>query len=203
MPFSLDRSRRKALADIAKLEAILADMPATARSRYALSEIVLIRCAAILENTTAEVAYKLCCGATYLNGSQEVIAARSTSLAGARSMLLSENGTRAKPKQNLNWTKGGDIVKSVKCIINEQGAFASACRQHGSIISEIFDVRHFAAHRNASSRAKFQKWVKNIYGQERGISLEYFLLTKNLRPVSNIDRYLRSVPIIINDLCSG
>lgn len=178
-------------------------MPATAESRYALAEIVLIRCAAILENSTAEIAYKICCGAQYRNGVSEQIATRCTSLANARNTLLSENGTRTRPKTNLKWTRGGDIVKSTKSMVAETGAFASAARQHGSIIAEIFDVRHYAAHRNASSRAKFKRQVRHVYGQDRNIRLGYFLLTVNLRPMSNLERYLRTVPIIVDDLTAG
>lgn len=203
MAFSLERSRAKAHTDIAKLRAILGDMPATAQSRYALAEIVLIRCAAILENSTAEIAYKICCGAEYRNGLTENIATRCTSLSNARGTLLSENGTRTSPKANLKWTKGADIVRSTKSIIDETGAFATAARQHSAIIAEIFDVRHFAAHRNASSRAKFKMRVRQVYGQNRNIQIGYFLLSVNLRPMSNLERYLRTVPVIIDDLTSG
>ena len=200
---SLDRSRLKAAQDITKLRSILSDMPTTAPSRYALAEIVLIRCAAILENTIAEVAYKICCGAQFRDGSTDTIAVRCTSLANARITLLSENGNRARPKSNLSWTKSSSIIESTKSVIDELGHFATNCRNHGSNIAEIFDVRHYAAHQNASSRAKFQTRVRQQYGQYRKVQLGYFLLTVNLRPMSNLERYLRTVPVIIDDLTAG
>ena len=178
-------------------------MPSTAQSRYALAEIVLIRCAAILENSTAEIGYKICCGAAYRNGTQENLSLRCTSLSNARLTLLSENGARTPPKTNLKWTRGSDIIRSTKSVIDETGKFAAACRQHGASIAEIFDVRHYAAHRNTTSRAKYRTRVRQIYGQDRNIQLGYFLLTENLRPISNLSRYLRTTPVIIDDLTAG
>lgn len=200
---SLQRTRLSAARNMARLQSILQDMPITAQSRYALAEIILIRAAAILENSIAEIAYKLACGARFANGNREQLTVICSSLSNARITMLSENGARAQPKGSLRWTKAAHVIESTKCVIDDGGAFATSCRVHGQIIAEIFDVRHYAAHRNKSSRAKYQKWVRSQYGQERPIQLGYFLLTRNLRPTANLDRYLRTIPVVIADLCAG
>ena len=69
MPFSLAASEREVAAQLERLKRILTDMPQTAQSRYALSEIVLIRAASLFEEAIAAVAYKTACGASFPGGS--------------------------------------------------------------------------------------------------------------------------------------
>jgi len=88
-------------------------------------------------------------------------------------------------------------------VLDPTSHYVDTCQRVGPTIAEIFEVRNHAAHKNSSSRMNFQKWVKAQYGQERQLQLGYFLLTRNLAPTSNIERYLTSIRVIIRDLVSG
>lgn len=201
MRVSLNRTRERARKEISQLRSVLADMPVTAPSRYALAEIALIRLAGVLERSIAELAYKVACGAEYGDGGREECVVTCRSLDHARQLMLSENGQKDPPRQFLKWTRAAYIAESVKSVIPNDGHFLTVCRNFGPNISEIFEIRHYIAHRNASSRRGYMKWVRQMYGQERRVQVGYFLTTLNLRPHSNIDRYLRSAELILDNLC--
>ena len=178
-------------------------MPATALSRYALSKIVLIRAASIFEESLAAVAYKLACGAQFLDGTCDNVIAQSRSLAGARTNMRLEGGARATPKDFLKWTRVAYISNAVRGVLDSASHYVATCQRFGPAIAEIFEVRNYAAHKNSSSRKNYVKWVKGQYGQEREIQLGYFLLTKNLVTTPNIVRYLTSIRVIVGDLVAG
>lgn len=203
MSFSLVVTQGEVISQLDRLSRILADMPATAMSRYALSEIVLIRAASIFEESLASVAYKLACGAQFPDGNCDNFIAQSRSLAGARTSMRLEGGARATPKEYLRWTRATYISDSVRGVLDPASHFVATCQRFGPAIAEIFEVRNHAAHKSSTSRKNYMKWVKNQYGQERNIQLGYFLLTSNLVPIPNIERYLTSIRVIIDDLISG
>lgn len=203
MHLSLPRTAEAAAAEVKRLRQILLDMPATAPSRYALAEIVLIRAAAILERSIAELAYKIACGAIFVNGNRDNILITCRSIQSARTIMLHDNGVRPIAKSNLKWTRASSINDSVSCIIDKNSHFVLSCQRYGSHIKEIFDVRNHAAHRNSSSRKKYHDWVVQQYGQDRNIQIGYFLLTTNLNPICNIDRYLTYCTIIIDEIVAG
>ena len=203
MPFSLPATEREVNSQLDRLASILADMPATALSRYALAEIVLIRAASVFEDALAKLAYKLSCGAEFPDGTTDKIIVQSRSLIGARMAMRSEGGTRTVLKDYLKWTKSSHIAGSVNGVLDPQGHYVKTCQQFGSPIAEIFEVRNHAAHKNAGSRKNYLKWVKAQYGQERNIQLGYFLLTQNFSPMPNISRYISSIRIMVGNIVSG
>jgi len=203
MSFSLERTNNKVKADIGRLRQILDDMPMTANSRYALAEIVLIRASAVFEDALAEIAYKLACGAEFRNGRSENLSAVHRSRISARIAMLCDGGAKATPANYLKWTKAKYIGQSVKGVLDPNGPYITITRRFGQEIAEIFAVRNHAAHRNSSSRTGYMLWVKQQYGQERRLRLGYFLLTTNLRPTSNIQRYLTQILVITDDLVAG
>lgn len=196
-------TRREVNTQLDRLLRILADMPGTALSRYALSEIVLIRAASIFEEALAAVAYKVACGAQFPGGATDKVVVASRSLTGAKTSMRLEGGARATPKDFLKWTRATYISDSVRGVLDPASHYLNTCQRFGSTIAEIFEVRNHAAHKNSSSRRNFLKWVKVQYGQERNVQLGYFLLTRNLDPTPNIERYLTSIRVVVTDLVSG
>jgi hypothetical protein len=178
-------------------------MPATAASRYALSEIVLIRATSVFEAALANFAYKLTCGALFPDGSADVILMPARSLDSARVSMQLEGGARTVPKSYLKWTKVKFIGESIKGVLDPSCHYYETCQRFGSSIAEIFEIRNHAAHKNKSSRAGYQKWVKQQYGQERNIQLGYFLLSTNFVSVPNIVRYITTIKIIVDDIAKG
>ncbi|WP_155986317.1 hypothetical protein [Novosphingobium resinovorum] len=186
-----------------RLLTILEDMPATAPSRYALSEMVLIRAATVFEEALAAIAYKIACGATFDNGKLDIVLVTSRSLAGARATMLTEGGALASPKQWLKWTRAKFISQSVKGVLAPSSHYVNTCQIFGTQIADLFDARNYAAHKTNTSRTKYKKLVKKQYGHERRIQLGYFLLTKNLSPTSNIEKYIKNVQIIVDQVVAG
>lgn len=203
MAFSLASTQTEVNRQIDRLSRILEDMPVTVESRYALSEIVLIRGASIFEEALASIAYKLACGAVFPDGSPDRILVNSRSLVAARNTMRTEGGSRTPPKDFLRWTKARHVAESVRGVIDPTSRYMTTCTRFGSIIAEIFEVRNHAAHKNSSSRRKYMKWVKQQYGQERNIRLGYFLLTRKISATPNVERYLTSIKVIVSDLAAG
>lgn len=203
MRLSLVATRREVDAQVSRLLSILNDMPATAASRYALAEIVLIRASAVFEAALANLAYKIACGASFENGKVDTVIIPCRSMAFARQQMLCAGGGLAKPRPWLKWTKAKFISESVQGVISPTSHFVTSCQNFGSQISDMFAVRHHVAHKNQSSRTSYMAVVKRQYGQERRIQVGYFLLTKNLSSVSNIERYLKNMSVIIDHIVSG
>lgn len=203
MAFSLPATERAVTTQLDRLVRILADMPTTALSRYALSEIVLIRACSVFEDALANLAYKLACGAQFPSGATDKVLQPSRSLAAARLLMRTEGGARNPPKDYLKWTRASYIGDSVSGVLDTDAHYLVTCQRFGSIIAEIFEVRNHAAHKNAASKRKFLKWVKAQYGQERNLQVGYFLLTQNLSPIPNIHRYITSIRVIIADIVAG
>lgn len=203
MALSLQATKREVETRMRQLYRILEDMPATALSRYALSEIVLIRSCSIFEAALAGLAYKIACGGVFENGDADQLLVRCRSLNHARNEMLSKCGALERPRQSLKWTKSRYIAESVDSVIHPDSHYLSRCRAFGREIAEIFEVRNHAAHKNLTSRKGFQKWVSAQYGQERNIQLGYFLLTENLSETPNLKRYLKTITIITTDIVKG
>jgi hypothetical protein len=201
--FSLVTTEKSVNLHLDRLERILADMPATALSRYALAEIVLIRAAFIFEEAVANLAYKLACGAPFPTGAPDGVLVHSNSLAAARMSMRMQGGIRIIPKDQLKWTRVRYISQSVAGVLDPASHYLSTCTKFGVTIAEIFEVRNHAAHKSSSTRRNYLKWVKNQYGQERNLQLGYFLLTQNLSPVANINRYITSIRVIVHDIAAG
>lgn len=203
MAFSLAATEKSVNAHLDRLVRILADMPATALSRHALAEIVLIRAAFIFEEAVANLAYKLACGAQFPNGNPDAVLVQSNSLAAARMSMRMQGGARATPKDYLKWTRVRYISQSVSGVLDPTSHYLTTCSKFAAPIAEIFDVRNHAAHKSSSTRRNYLKWVKNQYGQERNLQLGYFLLTQNLSPIANINRYITSIRVVVHDIAAG
>ena len=196
---SLRVSRERAEGNIQKLETIRVEMRnLPSKTQYLLSEILLIRLASILEDYIGECAYKIACGTPYENGDAAVLLYNARSMPDARNAMLRRN--RARPKQSLSWTRASYIKQSVEHVIGSTDHFVTKCDQFGSIWSELFKVRTFAAHRSSSSRENFRAVVRMVYGQPRRMELGQFLLSPHLVVRPNLDRYIQSTRVFVKEL---
>jgi hypothetical protein len=170
--------------------------------QFAISEIVFIRSFYIFENSIAEVAYKLASGATYLNGKLPLLNTSARSQQGARSLMLTFD--RIKPRQNLRWTRVRDINQSAGKVIVKSDPFFQKLLPYGNAINNMRRVRNFIAHKTSTSRSDFKDVILAEYGVRKKYGSGKYLLAKpvtgNLR---NVDRYIQSIEILLNDVCSG
>jgi hypothetical protein len=172
-----------------------------AKYQYFISEMIMLRLFSILEDTIAEIAYKLASGASYINGTFPLLMCQACSMAGARNLFL--NHGRQKPKQNLQWTKAQYIKESVQHVISNTEPYIVNAQTHGYIINEMRKVRNMLAHNTSSAKSDYKTVVRAVYGANINIAPGAFLSTTRRSPTSNLERYLVSTKIVLEDLARG
>lgn len=172
-----------------------------AKYQHFIAEMIMLRLFSIFEDSVAEIAYKLASGATYINGNQPNIVSQAGSMAGARGLFLSHG--RSRPVQSLKWTKARYIRESVQHVISNTDPFINSAQRNGNIIEEMRKVRTVLAHNTSSARSGFKTVIRLAYGANVSISPGAFLSTTRRSPICNLDRYLASTKIVLEDLASG
>ena len=172
-----------------------------AKYQHFISEMIMLRLFATFEKTVAEMAFKLAAGASYLNGTLPNLTIRANNMNASRGLFLAHG--RAKPRQNLQWTKAKYIKESVQFVIPVSEQFIKYAQIHGSSISEMRKVRNVLAHNNFKAKKDFNTVVRQIYGANIGISIGAFLATTRRSPISNLNRYIATTKIIIQDMAKG
>ena len=171
------------------------------RYQYFISEMIMLRLFAVFEDTVAEIAYKIGAGAQYINGTIPNLLYRSNSMAGARTEMLRRG--RSKPIQNLRWTKARYIRESVQHVIDVNEKYVQYAIIYGNEIDEMRKVRNFLAHRNTSTRREFRDVIRLIYGANLNISSGAFLVSDRRLSPTNLDRYIATTKIVLNDMVKG
>ena len=171
------------------------------RYQYFISEMIMLRLFSVFEDTVAEIAYKIGAGAQYINGTTPNLLYRDNNMAGSRTEMLRRG--RAKPVQNLKWTKAKYIRESVKHVIDINEKYVQYATIHGNEIDEMRKVRNFLAHRNTGTRREFREVIRLLYGANLNISSGAFLVSDRRLPIPNLDRYITTTKIILNDMTKG
>ena len=172
-----------------------------AKYQHFIAEMIMLRLFSIFEDSVAEIAYKLASGAAYANGGLPTLTSQAGSMAGARGLFL--NHGRAKPVQNLKWTKSKYIRESVQHVISATDPFIGSAQRNGNIIDEMRKVRNVLAHNTTSARTDYKKVVRQAYGANVHIVPGAFLSSTRRTAVCNLDRYLSSTKLVLVDMISG
>lgn len=172
-----------------------------ARYQHFIGEMVMLRLFSIFEDTVAELAYKIAAGAFYLDGSSPVLLARSGRTKDSRSLLMTYG--RARPVDNLKWTKPRFIKESVEKVIPATETFILNAQIHGQIIDEMRKVRNSLAHNSASARNEFKQVIRQVYGFNKNISPGIFLISIKHHRTCNLTRYIGSAKAILQRMASG
>lgn len=172
-----------------------------AKHQHIISEMIMLRVFSILELHISEIAFKIASGACYTNDIQPITFMRCKSIAGARNLFLTFG--RNKPIMNLKWTKAKYITDSVKYVIDANYFYIKNANIHSHLINEMRIVRNVLAHRSKSARDDFLLLIRTAYGAQNNITPGAYLTTTRRGPICNIERYITSSKIILNDLCKG
>jgi hypothetical protein len=193
---------RNSIASIDKLKRYkLESESLEAKYQHFISEMIMLRLFSIFEDGVAELAYKLASGASYTNGNFPTLSQQAGSMLGARGLFL--NFGRSRPVQNLKWTRARFIKESVQHVISITDPIITNAQSHGNIIEEMRKVRNVLAHNSRSAKLDFRTIVRITYGANVKITPGAFLSTKRRTPISNLDKYLASTKIVLNDLARG
>lgn len=199
---SVITSLNKSIKDIA----ILSDYNVGSKSldaqyQYMISEVIMLRLFSVLESTISEVAFKLACGAVYRNGKTPVIYKQCNSIQDAFSNMLSYN--RRKPMRYLQWTKSSLVKDSIEHILDITDSYYKNIQYHSNLINEMRVVRNHIAHRSTSTRQEYNQILQQTYGGNPRLTLGTFLTSTSRNQISNIDKYIASTRIILNDITNG
>lgn len=172
-----------------------------AKYQYMISEVVVLRLFSVLVSTISEVAFKLACGATYRNGNNPIVLMQCSSINDSFIKMLSHNRRRSLPY--LQWTKATFVRDSIKHILDLNDSYYINIQNHSNLINEMRVVRNHIAHRSTSTKQEYNYLLQQTYGGNPKLTIGTFLTSTNRNPISNIDRYIASARIILNDITNG
>lgn len=172
-----------------------------AKYQYMISEVIMLRLFAILEATISEVAFKLACGASYRNGNLPIVLRPCRSVLDAHTTMLNYN--RPRPLDYHRWTKASYIRKSIEHVLDLTDRFYVNVQNHGALINEMRIVRNHIAHKSNSTRNDYNRLLTSFYGGNPRLAVGAFLTSTSRNPLANIDRYITSTRIILNDITNG
>jgi hypothetical protein len=173
-----------------------------ARYQYLIAEVVMLRLFSILEHAIADTALKLACGALYNNGRAPNVLLPCSSLADATHKMLTLRPQNQRMRY-LQWTKDTLIEKSIRYVLDVGDTFFVNVQNNAILLNEMRVVRNEIAHRTKSTRQKYRTELQRIYGVNTNLTVGAFLTSTTRHARSNIDRYIRSVPILLRDLARG
>lgn len=168
------------------------------RLQKALAELLLIRLFDDFQESVAGMAYRLACGAPYLDGRVPGLFTQpANSTLNAR--VLFETYNRSK-HQYVKWSKVKYIKATTATVIEQSDPFIRACDTHSLTISEMQSVRNRIAHRNATTRKSFNVVLRRYYGAApTNVTPGLLLLTPRSSPPP-LRKYLVATRIIAKDL---
>lgn len=168
--------------------------------QWLIAELTMLRTFDILVEGTAELAYKLCAGACYLNGSFPVLGANARSISSARSLLETHGRNKAS---SLSWTTVSSISKSVKYVLPNTEPYLRKLQPHSNVISDMRKVRNMIAHRNSKARKDYLGVVRQAHGAHLNITPAAFLISTKRSSTTKLHTYIVSSKVILKDIASG
>ena len=171
-----------------------------AKFQHLVSEVIMLRLFAIIENAIHDTALKIACGKPYRNGTNPNIFSICRSMAHANLQFQSYN----RPKSiQTKWTKVAYINRSIKKIIPESEPFRQNISNFCTEISEMRNVRNHIAHRTSSTYTNYKQVIISTFGAHLKIKTGAFLTSTKRLPNPKINTYLSIAKIVVNDITKG
>jgi hypothetical protein len=170
--------------------------------RRVIAEIIHLRLAILVENHLQNIISKICCAASYLDGSTPVLLIAQPSRARAYAAMKSLN----RPAEfNVRWNNGRSIRRGVQHIIAANDHCLSVMLNFGSFLTDMRYIRNHIAHRNEGSRTNFRKLVRRYYGATPpGITSGMLLLSSRVSsPRPLVEMHILIARVLIKDLVKG
>lgn len=201
---SILTSFNKSIREIGILSSYMTDCASLeSKYQYFISEVVMLRLFAILEMTICEIALKLACNAPYKNGSLPLTLVTCKTIKDAHFKMLTHKRGGKKKLLYLKWTNSKNIEKNIQFTLDLTDKFFTYITYHSSLIDEMRSVRNHIAHRNSNTASKYYNQLQLIYGGNLRLHLGAFLTSTKRHSLSNLERYLISVPVILHDITNG
>lgn len=199
---SILATHKKALNDISIINNYLTlSKSLDSKYQYMIGEVMMLRLFSVLEHSISDTALKLACNASYRNGNFPTVLLSCSSKNDAYGQMLSYN--RTTPLRYLQWTKADLVKKSIKKVLDLNDSFYINIRNNSAILNEMRIVRNHIAHRASNTYTEFKSVIRSLYGANPKISIGAFLTSTKRHSRPNIERYVMSTKIIINDFTHG
>ena len=181
-----------------RLEALLHEATSLpARFQFHLAELVLLRLSQTLEASLISLTCKCISGTQFIDGSRANLLVRSRSMADAKAKMQSYGRQK---NAELKWSKVSYIKENVFYVMDPTDPFCATLDRHGAFLAELTKVRNFIAHRNTTSRQRYQQVVVRYYGAVVPVPPGKLLISTSRVSPSPLRRYVTNARAMINDL---
>lgn len=162
------------------------------------AEIVVLRLFDLLQALFHEVAIRLACGSTYLDGTAPILLNLSKTTANAEKAMLTLG--RTKPLTFLKWSKASYANGNVGFVLDPADHFRTFLTAHTGDIEELRRIRNRIAHRNTQTRSAYRDIVRRHYGATpNSITPGVLLLSRRNNPTL-LEGYLRKTQVFAKNL---
>lgn len=200
---SLSTTYKACIRDIDQLRIYIdGSIGMEAKYQYLIAEVVMLRLFAILEHGIKDVALKLACGAEYTNGRLPTVLIPCRSMDDAANKMLTLRPRRDRPRY-LKWTKDDFVEKSIRYVLDIRDTFFVNIQNNAILLNEMRVVRNELAHRTRGTRSEYLLELQRIYGVHTRLTVGPFLTSTARHTLSNVERYILSTPIMLNDFIRG
>ncbi len=180
---------------------IISSKTLEAKYQHMISEVIMLRLFSILEHSISEFAFKFACGALYRNGNTPLVHRLCISMQDANTQMLSLG--RKNPLPYHRWTKDSLIQKSIQNVLDISDSYFRQIQIHSNAINEMRIVRNHIAHKSANTKREFYSLLTTLYGGNPRMTAGAFLTSTTRHSRANIDKYIISLNVILNDISNG
>ena len=174
-----------------------------ALSQRLVGELAILYLAISMEQSIEEICLRVCCGASYLDGSVPFLNKRCKSIENAADQLRVFGRQKKYRIQYLKWLNAVDISGNVKHVIQVSDPIFKALAIHSETLDVVRIVRNHVAHRSKSTRDQYRKEVQKIYGPiSKALEPGIFLMSPRLKPPL-INSLIIRARVLIKDITRG
>jgi hypothetical protein len=159
-----------------------------------VAELLYLRLAYLIEQSSESIVCKLCCGAPYCDGSLPNLMLRYRSKNAAASAMKTAIGREPK------WNDTQSIRKNIQGIIDRTDHCSIVLSGFAASYTQIKTIRNHIAHRSENTRKKYAHVVSYYYGARLPSVTPGTLLlsTRNHPPL--LERHIRESRVFLKDL---
>jgi len=191
-------------SETARLTSLLASTTALApKHRKYIAEVALLRLAILIENSMKAVFCKLCCGATFIDGTAPILIVQQRNIPTAIDTMKTLN--RQVRRNGLPWNDGKEIRENIKFVIDPGDHCHQELKNHAAFMTEVRWIRNHIAHRNDGTRKNFVKLIRHYYGARvPGVTCGNLLVSPRVSPSRPlIATHIVKANVMMKDIVRG
>jgi hypothetical protein len=170
-----------------------------ASSQHLVGELAILYLAISIEQTLEDICLKICCGATYLDGSSPVLVTKCRSSGHAQSQLKAFKSLRY-----MKWLNTGDVVGNIKFVVDSSDPIFNKLSIYSQSLDVIRAIRNHVAHRSKSTLQQYRAVVRNKYGPtSKALAPGAFLMSERRSRPSQINTSIIEARVLVRDIIRG